>query len=90
MKKLIAVLLVVLGLTGCTSTSIHDKAQDVDSRFKILSSSNINSNRYIAILEDKETGCKYMYAYAENNSIGTALTPLLDKHGVADCSKFSN
>ncbi|KAF6630573.1 hypothetical protein H6F38_14185 [Paenibacillus sp. EKM208P] len=90
MKKLIAVLLITLGLTGCTSASIQDKAQDVDSRFKILSSSNINSNRHIAILEDKKTGCKYMYAYAENNSIGTALTPLLNERGVAACSEYSN
>ncbi|MGG1650517.1 DUF6440 family protein [Paenibacillus sp. NRS-1775] len=87
MKKLITLLLVALSLTGCTATSIQDKAQDIDSRFKILSSSNINSNRYLAILEDRETGCKYMYAYAANNSIGTALTPLLNERGVAACKK---
>ncbi|MOA37331.1 hypothetical protein D3C78_1589110 [compost metagenome] len=87
MKKIITILILVLILSGCGSTRIENRAQDIDIRFKILSASNLNGNRYIAVLEDKETGCQYLYAYATNNSIGTGLTPLLDKEGKLACAE---
>ncbi|MFE6075690.1 DUF6440 family protein [Paenibacillus sp. NPDC057886] len=85
MKKLFILMLLSIALVGCSSRSVQDKAQEIDYRFKVNSTSNIAGNRYVAVLEDKETGCRYIYAYAANNSVGTALTPLLTEKGAPVC-----
>jgi Family of unknown function (DUF6440) len=76
MKKTLLVIGSALFLFGCSSTQV---SSDQGDRFKY-----IHEESELNIIQDKQTGCKYLQydGYKQGG-----ITILLDKNGKPDCSK---
>lgn len=77
MKKILVTLGCIFILTACATTST---SAEKESRFT-------NSDRYLVITTDKETGCKYLvYREWSGQGMGAGITPLLKSDGTVDCN----
>jgi uncharacterized protein YceK len=76
MKKILIVLITIIALTSCATTTTN---AGKELRFSKL-------NLYLNIVTDKETGCRYLvYREMIGNSGGAGITPLLKSDGRIDC-----
>lgn len=78
-KPTIAILLMVVMvfLTGCLSEEEISEYEKTKERFGDFQANNVR------IVEDKDTGCKYLYV--KDHASAVAVTPLYKSNGVVDC-----
>lgn len=79
MKKLVILIaLLMVFIIGCGSQTSASQ----EERFKKVSYDNYGMYS-IAIIQDKKTGCQYIYSTGN----GTSIYPLLDSDGQPTCGK---
>lgn len=77
LKKMIAIVFIVLFLSACGSPS--EEAVENNERF-----SGLSSMGGARVVVDNETGCKYLFVKTANAG---GLSPLYNENGEIDCGK---